>query len=93
MQVDTNKDGYICVWELEDFINSSNEEAKVVPRHVVKKIHKMADDNGDQKLDYREFVNMLEHPDLQHLFGRYVTRWVFPSVIADTDYWVDLGNK
>ncbi|XP_018574785.1 rhomboid-related protein 2 [Anoplophora glabripennis] len=74
--VDTNNDGYICVWELEDFINSSNEEANIVPRHVVKKIHKMADDNGDKKLDYREFVNMLEHPDLQHLFGQYVTSYV-----------------
>ncbi|KAJ8917333.1 hypothetical protein NQ315_002355 [Exocentrus adspersus] len=74
--VDTNNDGYICVWELEDFINSSNDEVRVIPRNAVKKIHKMADKNGDQRLDYREFVKLLEHPDLEYLFGRYVTKYV-----------------
>ncbi|KAJ8966534.1 hypothetical protein NQ314_003475 [Rhamnusium bicolor] len=73
---DGDNDGYICIWELEDFINSNNEDVKRIPKHIIKKIHKMADENEDQKLDYREFVQMLEHPDLQHLFGHYVTQYI-----------------
>ncbi|KAJ8985218.1 hypothetical protein NQ317_018247 [Molorchus minor] len=74
---DGNNDGYICVWELEDFVNSNNEDVKLIPRHVVGQIHKMADENGDRKLDYREFVQMIQHPDLQHIFGQYVTHSLF----------------
>ncbi|KAJ8958526.1 hypothetical protein NQ318_002321 [Aromia moschata] len=73
---DGNNDGYICIWELEDFINSNAADVNLIPKHVVRQIHEMADENEDQKLDFREFVQMLEHPDLQHIFGHYVTQYV-----------------
>lgn len=54
----------------------SREYEHDIPAHAVRKIHEMADLNRDDKIDFEEFVDMINHPDLQHVFGHYVNRYV-----------------
>lgn len=41
---------------------------------MVKKIHQLHDKNGDEKLDFEEFYDMINNPGLNYVFGHYVTR-------------------
>jgi rhomboid-related protein 1/2/3 len=54
----------------------SREYEHDIPKHVVRKIHQMADQNRDNRIDFNEFVDMVNNPDLQYFFGHYVTRYV-----------------
>ncbi|XP_018562743.1 rhomboid-related protein 2-like [Anoplophora glabripennis] len=79
---DRNRDGFITVNELNDLIESREYEHDIPP-HVVKKIHEMHDHNGDEKLDFQEFYDMINNPGLDYVFGHYVTRyvnWIIPKV-------------
>lgn len=54
----------------------SREYDNDIPAHVVKKVHQLADQNNDDRIDFTEFVEMINHPDLQYLFGHYVNRYI-----------------
>ncbi|XP_019875758.2 rhomboid-related protein 2 [Aethina tumida] len=72
---DRDRDGFITVHELNDIIESREYEHDIPP-HVVQKIHEMHDVDGNQKLDFDEFVAMINNPNLNYLFGHYFTRYV-----------------
>lgn len=74
-QYDRDRDGFITVHELNDIIESREYEHDIPP-HVVQKIHEMHDIDGNQKLDFDEFVAMINNPNLNYLFGHYFTRYV-----------------
>ena len=54
----------------------SREYEHDIPGHVVRKIHQMADQNNDDRIDFTEFVDMINNPDLQYVFGHYVNRYI-----------------
>lgn len=72
-QYDKDKDGHISVKELDDLIQSQEYEHDI-PEHVVEKIHSLADHDGDGKLNFNEFVAMINHPALRPIFGSLVNR-------------------
>lgn len=72
-QYDRDKDGYINLKELDDIIESREYEHDI-PDYCAKKIHNMADKDGNGKIDLEEFIYMIHHPDLAPLFGHYVNR-------------------
>ncbi|EFA08482.1 rhomboid-related protein 2 [Tribolium castaneum] len=72
---DRDHDGFINIGELNDLIES-REYDHDIPEHVVRKIHQMADQNHDDRIDFTEFVDMINHPDLQYVFGHYVNRYI-----------------
>ncbi|CAH0549002.1 unnamed protein product [Brassicogethes aeneus] len=78
---DKDKDGYISVQELFELIES-REYDNDIPTHVVEKIHEMHDVDRDRRLDFEEFVNMINNPNLGHVFGHFITRyinWIVPK--------------
>ncbi|KAJ8917355.1 hypothetical protein NQ315_002377 [Exocentrus adspersus] len=83
---DRDRDGFITVNELNDLVESKEYEQDI-PSYVVKKIHEMHDRDGNQKLDFQEFYDMIHNPDLQYVFGHYVNRyinWIIPKVHHDS---------
>lgn len=53
---------------------NSREYEHDIPDFVARKVHQLADRNQDGRLDFGEFVDMVNHPDLAPLFGHYVQR-------------------
>lgn len=74
-QYDTNHDGFLNILELNALIESREYENDI-PEHVIKKIHEMADQNRDNRIDFSEFVDMINNPDLQYIFGHYISRYI-----------------
>ncbi|KAG5900299.1 hypothetical protein JTB14_000825 [Gonioctena quinquepunctata] len=77
---DRNRDGFITVNELNDIIESREYEEDIPP-HCVRKIINLHDRDGDRKLDFDEFYEMINNPDLQYVFGHYINRyinWIIP---------------
>ncbi|VEN49516.1 unnamed protein product [Callosobruchus maculatus] len=77
---DKDRDGYITVKELYDLIESREYEEDIPPQ-VVRRIHESHDQNRDKRLDYNEFSDMINNPNLQHIFGHYLNRyinWIIP---------------
>lgn len=74
-QYDRDKDGKISYCELKAIINSHQYE-KDLPPNVTCKIMKLADKDSSGYLDFAEFVEMMQHPQLKVLFGRYVASYV-----------------
>ncbi|XP_072381751.1 rhomboid-related protein 2-like isoform X1 [Diabrotica undecimpunctata] len=77
---DRNRDGFISIRELTDIIESREYEEDI-PQHCIKKILGMHDRNSDKKLDFEEFYEMINNPDLNYVFGHYISRyinWVVP---------------
>ncbi|KAF5287187.1 hypothetical protein FQR65_LT12316 [Abscondita terminalis] len=72
---DTDNDGYISVEELTALIESREYEHDI-PSHVVSKIHNWADTNQDGRLSYREFVDMIHHPEMRPIFGHLLSRYI-----------------
>lgn len=70
-QYDEDHDGFINVQELDTMIKS-HENQREIPRHAARKIHKVADKNNDERIDFNEFIDMINHPDLRYYFGHYV---------------------
>lgn len=52
----------------------SREYEEDIPGYVVERVHEMHDKNRDKKLDYDEFYEMINNPNLQFLFGHYMNR-------------------
>lgn len=75
-QCDTNRDGYITIDELKNFVVCNESECYFIPTRALKKIMKMADQNGDEKLCYQEFVDLLECKDFQYKLNKYATAYV-----------------
>ncbi|CAG9861705.1 unnamed protein product [Phyllotreta striolata] len=78
--VDTNKDGYISVRELKEFLDA-NEHANV-PEKIVKVVYRKFDANKDQKLELDEFLDMLTDDDFKSAFGKVaqgILKFVAPS--------------
>ncbi|KAJ8966535.1 hypothetical protein NQ314_003476 [Rhamnusium bicolor] len=78
---DRDKDGFITVNELYNLVESREYEHDIPP-YVVKKIHEMHDHDGDEKLNFSEFYEMINNPNLKYVFGHYVTRyinWIIPK--------------
>lgn len=71
-QVDINQDGFICINELDAYIQTNKDECKVIPRNIVNNIHKRADHDGDEQLNFEEFKRLITHEGFQKLLGRYV---------------------
>lgn len=73
IQCDKDKDGFITVAELYQLIETREYEEDI-PEYVVERIHNMHDNNKDKKLDFDEFYQMMNNPDLQYIFGHYMNR-------------------
>ncbi|CAH1163123.1 unnamed protein product [Phaedon cochleariae] len=77
---DRNKDGLISLNELIELIESREYEEDI-PQYCVRKILKLHDYNEDQQLNFEEFHEMINNPDLQYVFGHYINRyinWIIP---------------
>ncbi|KAJ8958531.1 hypothetical protein NQ318_002326 [Aromia moschata] len=72
---DRDRDGFITVHELTELVESREYEHDI-PSYMIKKIHELHDHNDDEKLDFNEFYDMIHNPDLQYMFGHYVTRYI-----------------
>ncbi|GBP39099.1 Putative calcium-binding protein CML23 [Eumeta japonica] len=76
---DRDKDGRISYTELKDIIES-REYDHDLPDNVVDKIMKLADKDNSGYLDFAEFVEMMQNPDLKMIFGHFVARYVHTIV-------------
>ncbi|KAK9874302.1 hypothetical protein WA026_002655 [Henosepilachna vigintioctopunctata] len=72
---DKDRDGLINVCELRDLIESGEYEHDIPP-HVVKHIHQLADADNNKKIDFKEFVEMINNPNFEYVFGRYINRFI-----------------
>ncbi|XP_060533892.1 rhomboid-related protein 2-like [Cylas formicarius] len=72
-ECDADGNSLICLDELDNFLRSSG---RGLPRDVVRYVHDLADKGGNRTLDFDEFVDLLEHPDWQHVFERWVNSYV-----------------
>lgn len=72
---DKDRDGLINVCELRDLIESGEYENDI-PSHVIKQIHDLADNDNSKKIDFDEFVAMLNNPEFEFAFGRYMNRFI-----------------
>lgn len=72
---DKDRDGLINCKELYELIESGEYENDI-PKHVVKQIHEISDTDNNKKIDFDEFVNMMNNPDFQYVFGRYLNRFI-----------------
>lgn len=61
--------------ELRDIIES-REYDHDLPDNLVDKIMILADRDNSGYLDFKEFVEMMHHPDLKAVFGHFVARYV-----------------
>lgn len=71
-QCDTNNDGKICYDELENYINGHYSECKRLRGPIILKIHRAADKNGDDELDYNEFVDLVTHPKFKDFVDYHI---------------------
>ncbi|KAH1018113.1 rhomboid-related protein 2 [Dendroctonus ponderosae] len=74
-QCDTDQNNLICLAELTAFLRSKGHTNDLSDEKV-SYVFKLANRDGDKTLNFDEFVYMLEHPDLQHLFGHYMNNYV-----------------
>ncbi|XP_072934187.1 rhomboid-related protein 2 isoform X2 [Epargyreus clarus] len=72
---DKDNDGKISYVELKEIIES-REYDHDLPDNVVDKIMGLADRDNSGYLDFREFVEMMQNPDLKAVFGHFVARYV-----------------
>ncbi|KAJ8958524.1 hypothetical protein NQ318_002319 [Aromia moschata] len=63
---DINKDGRISIKELKKFIET--QEDHHIPHHLIKTIHAYFDRNGDARLDFEEFLEMMNNPIIAKTF-------------------------
>ncbi|KAG5892778.1 hypothetical protein JTB14_007993 [Gonioctena quinquepunctata] len=75
-QCDSNRDGYISVKELDVFILSDPERCRTLKKKNVRKLHNMADSNGDEFLDFDEFVDLLNNESIRDVADKYFTWYV-----------------
>lgn len=68
MQYDKDKTGYIEEEELKEMLKDDNE----VSRQVVKNIFSGSDNNQDNRLDFDEFVGMVQNRSYKKFFKKYV---------------------
>ncbi|CAB3220248.1 unnamed protein product [Arctia plantaginis] len=88
---DKDNDGRISYVELRDIIES-REYDQDLPDNLVDKIMILADSDNSGYLDFREFVEMMHHPDLKAVFGHFVARYVHSIIpqrrpVDTTDRW------
>lgn len=72
---DLDNDGRISYCELKAIINSQRYD-RDLPPNVVCKVMELADKDSSGYLDFAEFVEMMQNPQLKVLFGRYMQRYV-----------------
>ncbi|XP_076256523.1 rhomboid-related protein 2-like [Rhynchophorus ferrugineus] len=72
---DKDKDGFITVIELREIVES-REYQQDIPDYCVKRIHEMHDTDQNKKLDFQEFLDMIHNPELNHIFGHYINRYI-----------------
>ncbi|CAH1382697.1 hypothetical protein MTP99_006680 [Tenebrio molitor] len=77
-RADADGDGFITTPELQRMIRRSisTTEGPPPPPEVVRRIHQVADTDHDGRLNYQEFVAMINNPRFKDIFGRYVTKYV-----------------
>lgn len=76
--MDTDGDGYLSVTEMKRLVR--NNQCPNMPRGVARRILKMADEDGDGRLDFEEFFQLSQEHDW--LLGHYVARychWIVPD--------------
>lgn len=86
---DANKDGRIDLQELKGMIRKFGNN---VPPDVAKKILKMCDEDHDGYLNYQDFINMVNHPELKVLFQRYVHSYV-KTIVPKRNALEDVDGK
>ncbi|KAL1501692.1 hypothetical protein ABEB36_006974 [Hypothenemus hampei] len=74
-ECDTNQDGLVSFCELKHYLKSKNH-SKDLPLRQIKHIFSLEGKDGGKLVTFEEFVEIVEHPDLQFLFGHYVNRYV-----------------
>ncbi|CAB3220246.1 unnamed protein product [Arctia plantaginis] len=72
---DVNEDGRISYEELKNIIHSK-EYAHDLPDNLVDDIMKKADHDKSGYLEYNEFVDMMQNPDLKSVFGHYFENYI-----------------
>ncbi|XP_056640524.1 rhomboid-related protein 1-like [Diorhabda sublineata] len=75
-QCDTNRDGYITINELKNFVVCNETECYFIPKKALTKIMRMADQNGDEKLCYQEFVDLVQSKDFRYTLNKYAIAYV-----------------
>lgn len=76
--MDTDGDGYLSITEVKRLVK--NKQCANMPRGVSRRILKMADEDGDGRLDFEEFFRLSQEHDW--LVGHYVARycqWLVPD--------------
>ncbi|XP_018563916.1 rhomboid-related protein 3-like [Anoplophora glabripennis] len=87
---DKNRDGYISFKELQKF--AENHEEHKFPDKVIKAIHKNFDRNGDELLDFEEFLEMINNPKVTKIFKRIRSRYIKFVVTSPTKKLVRLQS-
>ncbi|XP_066144384.1 rhomboid-related protein 2-like [Euwallacea fornicatus] len=72
---DTDQDNFISIRELKAFLKTKGNLEDLTKDQIIY-IFKTASKDGTKKLDFDEFVEFLENPDLKFLFGRCVTKYI-----------------
>lgn len=76
--MDTDRDGYLSRTEVRRMVRTN--QCSEMPRGVSRRILKMADEDGDGRLDFEEFFRLSQEHDW--VVGHYVARycqWLVPD--------------
>ncbi|KAL1502527.1 hypothetical protein ABEB36_007659 [Hypothenemus hampei] len=61
--------------ELNSMIET-REYRQDIPLHCVRKIHQLHDTDQDKRLNFEEFIEMIHNPELNNVFGHYLSRYI-----------------
>lgn len=61
--------------EMKAFFNRRGRPQDL-PKEKIKYIFRLADKDGDKQISFEEFVEIMEHPDFQHLFEHWMNSYV-----------------
>lgn len=72
-QCDTDQDNYVCLRELKAYLKTKGNPEEL-PKDQIIYIFESTSKDGSKKLNFEEFVEFMEHPELKFIFKRYLNR-------------------